>query len=436
MKKYLSFLILLICDIFVISLCIALSVLIKNFIYGNGVFYDANRYVGLFLVQAIMIFLFIFQGVYTRRYDFWHESYIIVRSCFLGLFLSLAILALIKINYEYSRTVFILSFIFMMFLLPISKFILKRQLFAIGIWQKRAKVIGKNTDFELEIFTNRYLGYVKETGGGYESLFITNEKLKPEILNELIEQNIIANKEILFAPMLQTYDFTKAHIYGFFNSRTNIFAIQNSLKSRSRMVMKRYLDIVLIVLALPVLVPIFLIIMAMIKIKEPNAKIFFSHERMGRNGRLFGCLKFRSMRENSSQILQEYLKANPQENEYFEKYHKYEHDPRITKFGNFIRKTSLDELPQLINVLKGEMSIVGPRPCAQYEKKDMGKYADLILAVRPGITGIWQVSGRSNVDFETRAQMDAWYMKNWSIWNDIVIIIKTFKVVLARKGAS
>lgn len=202
------------------------------------------------------------------------------------------------------------------------------------------------------------------------------------------------------------------------------------------MVMKRCLDIVFIVFALPILVPIFLVIMAMIKIKEPNGKIFFSHERMGRNGRLFGCLKFRSMRENSSQILQEYLKANPQENEYFEKYHKYEHDPRITKFGNFIRKTSFDELPQLINVLKGEMSIVGPRPCAQYEKKDMGKYADLILAVRPGITGIWQVSGRSDVDFETRAQMDAWYMKNWSIWNDIVIIIKTFKVVLARKGAS
>ncbi|WP_297963308.1 sugar transferase, partial [uncultured Campylobacter sp.] len=96
----------------------------------------------------------------------------------------------------------------------------------------------------------------------------------------------------------------------------------------------------------------------------------------------------------------------------------------------------LDELPQLINVLKGEMSIVGPRPCAQYERKDMGEYADLILAVKPGITGLWQVSGRSDVDFATRAGMDTWYMKNWSIWNDIVIILKTFKVVLAREGVS
>ena len=122
--------------------------------------------------------------------------------------------------------------------------------------------------------------------------------------------------------------------------------------------------------------------------------------------------------------------------EYFEKYHKYENDPRVTKLGNFLRKSSLDELPQLINVLKGEMSIVGPRPCAQYERKDMGRYAELILAVLPGITGIWQVSGRSDVDFETRARMDAWYMKNWCIWNDIVIIIMTFKVVLMCKGAS
>ena len=181
--------------------------------------------------------------------------------------------------------------------------------------------------------------------------------------------------------------------------------------------------------------PIFGVIALMMKLKEPEGRIFFSHQRMGFGGKPFGCLKFRSMKENGDEILAQYLKQNPQEVEYFEKYHKYEHDPRITKLGDFLRRSSLDELPQLINVLKGEMSIVGPRPCAQYERKDMGEYADLILAVKPGITGLWQVSGRSDVDFATRAGMDAWYMKNWSIWNDIVIIIKTFKVVLVREGA-
>ena len=192
----------------------------------------------------------------------------------------------------------------------------------------------------------------------------------------------------------------------------------------------------LILLASPFLIIIFGAVVLIMKINEPNGRILFSHQRMGLNGKLFGCLKFRSMRENGDEILKKYLEKNPQEVEYFKKYHKYKNDPRITKFGDFMRKTSLDELPQLINVLKGEMSIVGPRPCAQYEKKDMGKYADLILGVMPGITGVWQVSGRSDVDFGMRAQMDAWYMKNWCIWNDIVIIIKTFKVVLMRKGAS
>ncbi|MCD8213656.1 MAG: sugar transferase [Campylobacter sp.] len=280
------------------------------------------------------------------------------------------------------------------------------------------------------------MGYVNSYEKDHEVLFISSCGLDPETLNELIEQNIIANKEILFTPMLKTYDFTKAYIYNIFNSRTNLFAIQNSLQSKFNMSLKRLLDILLIIFALPILVPIFLVVMLYIKKEEPNGSIFFSHKRMGINGELFGCLKFRSMKENSSSILKEYLRENPQEIEYFNKYHKYECDPRITKFGNFIRKTSIDELPQLINVLRGEMSIVGPRPCAEYEKKDMGKYVDLILAVRPGITGIWQVSGRSDVDFETRAQMDAWYIKNWSIWNDIVIILKTFKVVLKRNGAS
>ncbi|MBR8462173.1 sugar transferase [Campylobacter sp. faydin G-24] len=436
MNKSLSFFILLLVDMLFVSACIVLSVITRNVIQDYNFFQDIFRYANLMLIQSVVIFLFIYQGIYTRRYDFWHESGIIVKSCLLGLLISLAVLALIKINYDYSRMVFVLSFIFMMFFLPISKFMLKKWLFRFGIWRKRAKVLGESGDFELEIFTNHYLGYVRAKDKDYDSLFIGSSSLKQETLNELIEQNIRANKEIIFIPMLRSYDFTQAHIYTLFDSRTNLFAIQNSLKSKFNMALKRLLDIGLIVLALPILVPVFLIIMGIIKFKEPSGRIFFSHERMGLNGKHFGCLKFRSMIENSGQILKDYLDKNPQEIEHFEKYHKYENDPRITAFGNFIRKTSLDELPQLINVLKGEMSIVGPRPCAEYERKDMGKYAELILAVRPGMTGLSQVSGRSNVDFETRAQMDAWYMKNWSIWNDIIIIIKTFKVVLKQDGAS
>ena len=435
MKKQLCVLIILAVDIFGIWLCFGLAVVLKNLLYGDSVLLDIGRYQGFAPSYVIMIFLFFYQGIYSRRYDFWHESRILVRSCFFGLLLSLALLALIKVNYEFSRASFILSFAFMAVVLPLLKLVTKRRLFKFGLWQKRAKILGEGKEFESAVLESAYLGYVRALGSDYDVLFIGGSRLGAKALNELIEHNIRKNKEILFTPVLRSYDFTQADIYSVFASRTSLFAIRNSLKSPLNLALKRGLDLALIFLALPLLVPIFGVIALMMKLKEPTGRIFFSHQRMGFGGKPFGCLKFRSMKENGDEILAQYLKQNPQEVEYFEKYHKYEHDPRITKLGDFLRKSSLDELPQLINVLKGEMSIVGPRPCAQYERKDMGEYADLILAVKPGITGLWQVSGRSDVDFATRAGMDAWYMKNWSIWNDIVIIIKTFKVVLVREGA-
>ena len=436
MKKQLCVLIILAVDIFGIWLCFGLAVVLKNLLYGDSVLLDVGRYQGFAPSYVIMIFLFFYQGIYSRRYDFWHESRILVKSCFLGLLLSLALLALIKVNYEFSRASFILSFAFMAVVLPLLKLVTKRRLFKFGLWQKRAKILGEGEEFESAVLGSAYLGYVRALGRDYDVLFIGGSRLEASALNELIESNIRENKEILFTPVLRSYDFTQTYIYSVFASRTSLFAIRNSLKSPLNLALKRGLDLALIFLALPLLVPIFGVIALMMKLKEPDGRIFFSHQRMGFGGKPFGCLKFRSMRENGDEILARYLKQNPQEVEYFEKYHKYEHDPRITKLGDFLRKSSLDELPQLINVLKGEMSIVGPRPCAQYERKDMGEYADLILAVKPGITGLWQVSGRSDVDFATRASMDTWYMKNWSIWNDIVIILKTFKVVLAREGAS
>jgi undecaprenyl-phosphate galactose phosphotransferase len=142
------------------------------------------------------------------------------------------------------------------------------------------------------------------------------------------------------------------------------------------------------------------------------------------------------MRENSDKLLQSYLREHPEEAAYYETYHKYQNDPRITKIGQLIRKTSLDELPQILNVLKGEMSLIGPRPYMPSEKSKIGDNVDMILAVKPGITGLWQVSGRSDTDFASRVEMDVWYVRNWSIWSDMIILLKTIQVVLGSKGAS
>lgn len=435
MKKKLSLFVLFLFDIFAIFVSILLATILKNLIYGNEILYETTKYVNFFLIYFVFIVLLVLQGVYTRRYDFWSESKIIVKSSFLGLFLSLAFLALIKINYDYSRAVCILTFAILLLFLPFVKLFVKNTLFKFGIWRKRAKIIGETNEFELEIFTNHYLGYVRAKGQNYESLFIASGNMNNEELNEIIEQNIKDNKEILFTPMLNSYDFSRAYIYNIFNSRTNLFAIQNALQNKFNIALKRSLDIFLILFALPLLAIVFIIVSLIIKLQEPNEKIFFSQPRLGLNGRHFRCYKFRSMCMNQD-FMSEWLKKNPDEEKYYKVFKKYKNDPRITKIGKILRKTSLDELPQILNVLKGEMSIVGPRPYLPSELPDLEKYIDIILSVKPGITGIWQVSGRSDVDFETRAKMDAWYMKNWSIWSDIVIIIKTFKVVLARKGAS
>ncbi len=170
-------------------------------------------------------------------------------------------------------------------------------------------------------------------------------------------------------------------------------------------------------------------------IKMDGGSAFYVQKRIGRNGTVFNCLKFRSMVENGDDVLDQYLAANPAAKTEWDRDQKLKSDPRVTKVGKVLRKTSLDELPQLINVLKGEMSIVGPRP--MFVEQDV-LYGDAFAdycSVRPGITGLWQVSGRNHTTFEERVEIDRWYVQNYSIWLDIFIILKTIPEVLFTRGA-
>ena len=164
--------------------------------------------------------------------------------------------------------------------------------------------------------------------------------------------------------------------------------------------------------------------------------MFFVHNRIGKNGKIIPTLKFRSMYSDAKERLEKLLKENEEIREEWEKDFKLKDDPRVTKIGAILRKTSLDELPQIFNVLKGEMNFVGPRPVLQEE---LDKYykddAEYYFMVKPGITGLWQVSGRSNTNYDFRVATDKWYVTNWSLWLDIVILLKTVKVVLFREGA-
>jgi len=172
------------------------------------------------------------------------------------------------------------------------------------------------------------------------------------------------------------------------------------------------------------------------RIKQDSpGDVIYDGERIGKDGKLFKCYKFRSMYTNGDEILEKYLEEHPAKRVEWETFHKLEDDPRITPIGNFIRRTSIDELPQIFNVLKGEMSLIGPRPYLPREQEEMGEYYKDIIKVKPGISGYWQVHGRSNVTFESRLLMDKWYVHNRHLVMDIRLLWKTIGVVLDRKGA-
>jgi len=197
---------------------------------------------------------------------------------------------------------------------------------------------------------------------------------------------------------------------------------------------KRAMDLVLTIVGGVLLLPLLVVLALLVKCTSPGP-IFFAQERVGRNGRRFLAWKFRSMRQDAEQILESCLAADPERREEWEKHGKLRDDPRVTTIGRFLRRSSLDELPQLWNVLRGDMSLVGPRPIPTYETERYCRHLPLYLKVRPGITGLWQISGRSDLDYEQRMDLDAYYVRNWSIWLDLYILLQTLGAVLFRKGA-
>jgi exopolysaccharide production protein ExoY len=191
---------------------------------------------------------------------------------------------------------------------------------------------------------------------------------------------------------------------------------------------KRTIDILLAAFALVVLAPMLLFLAVFIRVVTGSNPVF-AHERVGFGGRTFRCYKFRTMKLGADEILKEHLASDPLAAEEWNRTRKLMNDPRINCLGNVLRKSSIDELPQLFNVLKGDMSLVGPRPVVSSEIELYGRRAAQYFAARPGVTGLWQISGRSRVNYSTRVAMDCHYVRSWSIWRDIAILIKTVPAV-------
>jgi Undecaprenyl-phosphate galactose phosphotransferase WbaP len=199
-------------------------------------------------------------------------------------------------------------------------------------------------------------------------------------------------------------------------------------------VLKRFLDVALILLASPLLLLVVGLIAAAVRLGSPGP-VFFSHRRIRRHGAFFTIWKFRTMCVNSSEVLETYLAANPEARAEWRKTHKLKHDPRVTRVGHFLRRTSLDELPQLWNVLWGSMSLVGPRPIVAAEVEKYAEFFADYCRVKPGITGLWQVSGRSACTYTERVQLDRHYAHHWSLTSDFKILLKTLPSVINQDGA-
>ncbi|MBB7206925.1 undecaprenyl-phosphate galactose phosphotransferase WbaP [Escherichia coli] len=402
---------------------------------------------------------------YFYRKTFWFELKEILRTLVIFAVIEMAVIAFAK--WYFSRYVWLLTWVMAIFLVPLARIAIKWLLMKWGLWLRDTWIIGSGKNAY-----EAYKAITSERNLGLNVVgFVTDEQMQGEqrkTIDELpiiigsidwlnskdkrtqfivaveSEQSDIRNKwlrefmikgyrYVSVIPTLRGMPLDSTDMSFIFSHEVMIFRVQQNLAKWSSRIIKRCFDLFGSICIILILSP--LLIYIYMKVKKDGGPAIYGHERVGINGKTFKCLKFRSMVVNSKEILDELLKNDPKAKEEWDATFKLKNDPRITKIGAFLRKTSLDELPQLLNVLKGEMSLVGPRPIINAELERYNDQVDYYLLSKPGMTGLWQVSGRSDVDYDTRVYLDAWYVKNWSMWNDIAILLKTVIVVLKKDGA-
>jgi len=463
---YISPLLLLVTDYLAIVAALLSSFYIRNIIVYYDVlssFSDYNTHIYI-IIPLIYIGLMLSQGLYKKRFPLWQKMEIIFK---ISVFATIITIVVMYFNHNASfiPRVFIgLSSIICFIYLLCSRYIVKYFLMVLGLWQKPVLLIGsgKNAELIAEAFEDDYyagykilgivndqetsddgkypylgrIGAIEEiiTASGIKDVIIALPEFDREQLIGLVYRLQPLVERISIVPDLYGLPLSNIDINSFYKQKTVLLSLHNNLLNYWNRLAKRMFDIIVGTIFLALLAPLMLVLIILIKI-DSKGKAIFSHQRVGRNGKLFPCYKFRTMVANVAEVLEQHFQNNPAAREEWEREFKLKNDPRVTRVGNFLRKTSLDELPQLINIILGQMSLVGPRPIVT---KEIEKYQDYIndyYMVRPGLTGLWQVSGRNNVSYDTRVQMDSWYVRNWSFWLDITLLLKTVKVVLDKTGA-
>ncbi|HDT2425438.1 TPA: undecaprenyl-phosphate galactose phosphotransferase WbaP, partial [Klebsiella variicola] len=401
---------------------------------------------------------------YFYRKTFWFELKEILRTLIIFATIEIAVVAFT--SWSFPRIQWLITWLIVLFLVPIARMCTKWIIDYFGMWSRDTWIIGsgqnaveaykaisseKNLGLAIvgflrcgtenkvdNIFTN--IPVVNDnqewllTKDRRTQFIVAVESTQSDVRNAWLRKLMIKGyRYVSVIPTLRGMPLDSTDMSFIFSHEVMIFRVQHNLAKLSSRIIKRTFDIIGSLGIIIILSPLLIYISN--KVKKDGGPSIYGHERIGKGGKPFKCLKFRSMIVNSNEVLSRVLETDPEAKKEWDLTFKLKKDPRITKIGAILRRTSLDELPQLFNVLRGEMSLVGPRPIIRAELERYNDEVDYYLLSKPGMTGLWQVSGRSDVDYETRVYLDAWYVKNWSMWNDIAILFKTIGVVLKKDGA-
>lgn len=420
----------------------------------------------LIIILAITLLLLLscnfFGGHYSRGKLFW--SQVTEEFKIVAYVVAVTTIALFATKEDFSRPWLVSFWFSLVVLLPMFRTIIAHCLISRGLWFRGAVIIGDGENarsaaaaLESDIHLGfKVVGYIKKNhsaiaGENYEARRVAASHLTyqldeaPFIVfafdsaddftahREEIEELMAKTSSVVLAPPLSGLPMHEAEVLSVFKHDSVLLRLQNNLKNPWANVLKRMFDICVggffLVLALPLFLGIGLLV------KRDGGSALFKHKRIGKNGKPFYCYKFRSMVPNAEEKLREVLETDPAAKLEWESTFKLKKDVRVTPLGRWMRRTSIDELPQIWNVLRGEMSLVGPRPIVDDEVARYGDDYKYVSSIKPGMTGLWQISGRNDVGYAERIRLDKWYIRNWSIWQDVVIILKSFPIVFSRRGA-
>lgn len=414
------------------------------------------------LLMALGVGVFAYEGLYTRRRTAWEELRHILRGVSVAMVLFLAMMTILKRGEEVSRPALAMAWLAAPGLLVWLRLWVKRLLRNSSFWVRRVLFVGHSPEADqlarqLEIFTE--LGYEPvgflcaedegAAGAGRccgsvgEMEEVVRAQRADEVIIAIPEESRLKQFELLkraealvpkVSVLPELFDADKLNVEVEKVERYFLLSFQNNLMKRSNRVLKSVFEILIILATFPLWLPLMAALAVAVKVSSPGP-VLFRQLRVGEGGAPFWCFKFRTMVADAEERLACHLAKNPEASVEWETEHKLKDDPRITEVGRFLRKTSLDEFPQIFNVLRGEMSLVGPRPIVEDEIEKYGDYFRYYHAVCPGLSGLWQVSGRNDVDYDQRVMLDTFYVRNWSLWLDFIILLRTIPAVLKKDGA-